>query len=589
MPIDVTCPGCSKTLRVHDRYAGRRGKCPACGGAVEIPAPAPPEPIDDPQLEIVPEDRRTYSTHIQPPPAPDLASLAALDAAPASGSASSGGGDRIRRLAEAPEPVAEPAAPRAQAERRSLQRREAADDAPPWYRRELVSLFGLSLTPLPLLAIPLLLAAAWWWYLTGPGRPAHISAPTPVFVVEVLDHAEVQMPTGRTGRVITSLPGVGGASSVGNASGRVLSVGGSDTLMVTAPDGDGDQVLFNVKLKQGILNNLGQTRKYDSVINADAFELRPAGDPPGTGVKPRLAVESFDAAIDLDLAGADTSNYMALLPPASVKPDRLDVQKSGPLVTGHAEYALGVTRGTVEFSAIRAYDGMPASKGLTANGMLITRHPEGRPVVTADYRGGSVGVSWDAGGTGRWVRNQLVEPSRTSPWSRYDLDLVFPRPADGGRYTLAFAGRDLKTVSLSRMKQPAPPAPNPVASQRPGGPAPASKTSSSPLAYFDVLRDARSQAKGLVSANNMRQIGIALMAYTDDHRGAFPETLLDLRPYLPQLEQVLTNPRTGERPGFIYVPPPRGANPSATPVLYESYQGHRDLNGAILYGDGSIR
>ena len=40
MPIVFTC-ACGKTLRVPDANAGRRAKCPACGGVVEIPAPEP--------------------------------------------------------------------------------------------------------------------------------------------------------------------------------------------------------------------------------------------------------------------------------------------------------------------------------------------------------------------------------------------------------------------------------------------------------------------------------------------------------------------------------------------------------------------
>src|SRR6516165_1472132 len=37
MAIKVACPGCGKKLRARDRHAGRRSKCPACGGAIEVP------------------------------------------------------------------------------------------------------------------------------------------------------------------------------------------------------------------------------------------------------------------------------------------------------------------------------------------------------------------------------------------------------------------------------------------------------------------------------------------------------------------------------------------------------------------------
>jgi RsiW-degrading membrane proteinase PrsW (M82 family) len=57
MAILVTCP-CGKSLRAADALAGKRVRCPACGGVLAIPAP-PPEP------DLLPEE----------PPAPPPASM----------------------------------------------------------------------------------------------------------------------------------------------------------------------------------------------------------------------------------------------------------------------------------------------------------------------------------------------------------------------------------------------------------------------------------------------------------------------------------------------------------------------------------
>ena len=38
MSIKVECPGCGTTLSVADKFAGKRGKCPKCKGAIDIPA-----------------------------------------------------------------------------------------------------------------------------------------------------------------------------------------------------------------------------------------------------------------------------------------------------------------------------------------------------------------------------------------------------------------------------------------------------------------------------------------------------------------------------------------------------------------------
>jgi Zn-dependent protease with chaperone function len=46
MTIAVTCGSCQATFRVKDEHAGKRGKCPRCQAAVEVPAPRGPEPKD---------------------------------------------------------------------------------------------------------------------------------------------------------------------------------------------------------------------------------------------------------------------------------------------------------------------------------------------------------------------------------------------------------------------------------------------------------------------------------------------------------------------------------------------------------------
>lgn len=40
MPISLSCPGCGKKLKVSDRLAGKKGRCPECQGVLLIPTPA---------------------------------------------------------------------------------------------------------------------------------------------------------------------------------------------------------------------------------------------------------------------------------------------------------------------------------------------------------------------------------------------------------------------------------------------------------------------------------------------------------------------------------------------------------------------
>src|SRR6516225_1285115 len=54
MSIDLTC-SCGRQLRVADEFAGRQGRCPACGAILEIPqrdalvSPSAPSPLDEAQ------------------------------------------------------------------------------------------------------------------------------------------------------------------------------------------------------------------------------------------------------------------------------------------------------------------------------------------------------------------------------------------------------------------------------------------------------------------------------------------------------------------------------------------------------------
>lgn len=42
MPINFTCPHCSKNMQVDDAYAGQSGPCAGCGQTITIPGPAKP-------------------------------------------------------------------------------------------------------------------------------------------------------------------------------------------------------------------------------------------------------------------------------------------------------------------------------------------------------------------------------------------------------------------------------------------------------------------------------------------------------------------------------------------------------------------
>lgn len=153
---------------------------------------------------------------------------------------------------------------------------------------------------------------------------------------------------------------------------------------------------------------------------------------------------------------------------------------------------------------------------------------------------------------------------------------------------------------LARIELPEPPAAGPVVvggGTRPGKilPSPIKRangtapppppTGNNPLAYFDVLTGARANARGLTSANAMRQMATGFLLYEQAH-GGMPDSLEQLEAVLGPMDALLNNQRTGDSPGFLYEKPAGGAT---QPMVWETIGGQKDPTGAVLMSDGSIR
>lgn len=53
MSIKVSCPSCNSAFKAPDKAAGKKTKCPQCGGVIEIPMPTPVNDILD--AEVAPD------------------------------------------------------------------------------------------------------------------------------------------------------------------------------------------------------------------------------------------------------------------------------------------------------------------------------------------------------------------------------------------------------------------------------------------------------------------------------------------------------------------------------------------------------
>jgi hypothetical protein len=70
MPIPLEC-ACGRSLRVKDELAGRKVKCPQCGGVLAVPKPAAAEEDDEPRL-IPLDDSEEESRPVEKKSRPNL-------------------------------------------------------------------------------------------------------------------------------------------------------------------------------------------------------------------------------------------------------------------------------------------------------------------------------------------------------------------------------------------------------------------------------------------------------------------------------------------------------------------------------------
>ena len=89
------------------------------------------------------------------------------------------------------------------------------------------------------------------------------------------------------------------------------------------------------------------------------------------------------------------------------------------------------------------------------------------------------------------------------------------------------------------------------------------------------------------SMNNMRQLLLGCVMYSNEHHDQWPDKLDDISSSVPNLNQLMDNPaRPGVKPGYIYVKPSAAAAqaPDQVIVLYEPIDGKQFV--AVGYEDG---
>ena len=578
MPINVTCQ-CGKQLAAPERLAGKRVKCPSCGNRLQIP-----------------ESAEAGESH---------ESSGADEGAAAPAQAGAGQAGAPRQAAD------KPGSKYREAVLSSQSSRAEAAAGKKW---KLFELMGMDVTvPRLLVVLTVVIALPTWWFM-GPGDEADVETVRAVHAVPALQSLDIRegysLLTGQGDRSVgvkgpqpKNVPGQHPAattkpqSKTGAKEDVVYSMGGGHRLFVTRPGDTGDHLLVRISMAQHLIEGRDAIdHQHKLLFRSPDFTVKPASG--GAAIEPKLLYTNLGNSVDLDLAGAKTIDYAPLLPPGVPPSERVDfTDRNGGTATGTVKYngENGVT-GSVSFQSYRFVTGSPGVQGLGANGNLQLQTPAN---ITANfgYHGGTMTVTCNDGSQMWWNANRFTKDPHWHPWTHYQLGLLFKPEPGQNQWQIQFKGKHILTVerpAASRSAQTAQQSAGQAQGQSQSASSAKQKSNNNQVAptnvvgaYLENLARARKKAQGTVAASRMRQIGLALRNYAHDYN-ALPDNIEQIKPYVGSYDKLMTNPRTGKRPGYIYEKPEPGDNPIETPVLWEARGGTKYLSGPILFADGHI-
>jgi hypothetical protein len=102
---------------------------------------------------------------------------------------------------------------------------------------------------------------------------------------------------------------------------------------------------------------------------------------------------------------------------------------------------------------------------------------------------------------------------------------------------------------------------------------------------------AQKKAQEIQSMDHMKKLAEAIIEYSDDNDGAYPDSLDQVKEHLKEkpYDTLIENPFTGDNPGYEYIKPADDASISDTIVLYQLKDGSRVTQGKVAYLDGAVR
>src|SRR5260370_4679727 len=249
MPITLKC-GCGKTLQVRDELAGKRARCPACGTIMPIPSPITRKPTILEGKLLPSRDRKNFEeqsvSRVKPAsPRPDIEDDY----------------DEIRKAKRVRPPSEEEPDESSELDDESRRRRKKKKRSKSFLFMPLLTLFGITMTPLKLMILGVVVVMAGFFsfmYLSAPDAKGR--------VVDVYDleedltefvHGRPQMDEIITFLVLREIP----------------------SHFILQKNSKGTFLMFQFKLSERDMKKLAGKTYNNFIIKKKAYTLTPDTDP----------------------------------------------------------------------------------------------------------------------------------------------------------------------------------------------------------------------------------------------------------------------------------------------------------------------
>ena len=579
MPIVVECV-CGGKLKAPDHLAGKKARCPKCKRVLAVPATAPPQipsppapavtaapPQQNDALPLADEELIPLADgplEIEPEPmaaAPNWEQIAAQATPDAPLTPSTEIPATAPPVATDPQfnVLIDPTSTR-------IQQREAGAEAAP---KSIGTVLGKPVTVTRVIkwvcCLAIIIAIAMWWFRI-PVTMIEIQA---VDAIILLDGASEY-----------KKPLIERSLDARKKEKPDYFVGGGGRAIVTHPNPDGDHILIRFDAPQKFLRDNGLDSRYDIAFDGTKFELRQGAKIEKAHLLKLLLPSGHGFKIGHEGGISPKPLYPQSFPPSeTVIHRKSELFEGGSFIFDGSNGATGEIRYQATQPELGIGLGSLGSNGsLSAQGSLNIV----AKAMNIDYEFNGYNVELFVGNDDAlwYAATTYKEHEDMLPYKRWQVTLLFKRPAQTGAMSLHLSGKRIGVIR------------NDFATQNAGaftsGSAPARKGPKQlpPAPKTTVQSKSPTRAPTATgAAGRIKSILERIQAYRDNHNDKWPESIVELISFDPEIAQIM---RDGKRWAFIYDKPDKGDDLKLTPILIQALDGKRDPKGLRGYADGRV-